>query len=111
MTQALTITPIPGVLVVRAGGAVVAETTSGLAVQNGAVASRWLPLAEANVFLDATDDVHHIPGIGSARVYHIIAKSGPILGAASALEVPDPGAEPLVGHVVFDESRVAVEQL
>lgn len=111
MTQALTITQIPGVLVVRAGGAVVAETASGLAAMNGTMPSRWLPLAEANVFLDATDVVHDIPGIGSARVYDIIAKSGPITQAASALEVADPGAEALIGHVTFDEARVAVEQI
>jgi uncharacterized protein (DUF427 family) len=111
MTQTLTITPTEGMIVVRAGGAVLAETASGLAVMNEGVPSRWLPLAHANVFLDATDSVHHIPNIGSARAYNIIAKSGPIAQAAWALESPDPGAEALLGHVTFDETRVAVEQL
>ncbi|MFT6772718.1 MAG: hypothetical protein ACJA1L_000423 [Paracoccaceae bacterium] len=111
MTNAMTISPIPGVLVVRAGGAVVAETAHGLAVLNQDVASRWLPLAQANVFLDATETVNHIPGIGSARGYDLIAKSGPIALAAWAVEVPDPGAEALMTHVTFDETRVAVEQL
>jgi uncharacterized protein (DUF427 family) len=111
MTHSLTITQVPGMLVVRAGGAVLAETAAGLEATGTDEPSRWLPLAEAGLFLDPTSEMRDIPGIGGARAYDIIAKSGPILRAAWAVETPAPGAEALAGHVTFDETRVAVEQL
>lgn len=116
----LTVAPAAGVIVVRAGGAVLAESRAALeassaAVQEGAETGaepiRLLPMADASLFLDRTEEVKEIPGLGAARGYDIVAKSGPIPLAAWAVETPVAGAEAAADHVFFDESRVAVERL
>ena len=108
------IRPAPGVRVVRAGGAVLAESVNAMEVlRPGAEEPEiWFPQGEAGeLFLDATEDRFEVEGLGSARRYDIMAKSGPIRGAAWAIEAPAPGAEALRDHVAFDEERVAVERL
>lgn len=110
--DSLTIAPAEGVIVVRAGGAVLAESTAALEVSAaGAAPVRWLPMADASLFLDRTEEVKEIPGLGTARGYDIVAKSGPIALAAWALETPLAGAEALKDHVSFNGERVAVERL
>lgn len=112
MTDDLIIAPAPGVIVVRAGGAVLAETGAAMESATGEDApARWLPMDDAALFLDRTEELREIPGLGQARGYDIIAKSGPIPLAAWALEAPAAGAEALKDHVSFDEARVAVERL
>ena len=108
--------PAPGVIVVRAGGAVLAESHAALEASSAAAAQgaepiRLLPMEDASLFLDRTEEVKEIPGLGAARGYDIVAKSGPIPLAAWAVESPVSGAEALKDHVCFDEERVAVERL
>lgn len=108
------IEPSPGLHVVRAGGAVLAETAAGWAVTlpGEEAPTIWLPKAEAGApFLEPADGGFEIPGLGRCRQYDIMAKSGPIHGAAWALEAPAEGAEMLLDHVAFDVERVAVERL
>ena len=112
----LTVAPAAGVIVVRAGGAVLAESHAALeassaAAEEGADPIRLLPMEDASLFLDRTEEVKEIPGLGTARGYDIVAKSGPIPLAAWAVETPVAGAEAAAGHVFFDEERVAVERL
>jgi uncharacterized protein (DUF427 family) len=108
------IRPAPGVRVVRAGGAVLAESVNAMeVVRPGAEETEvWFPQGEAGeLFLDSTEERFEVAGLGTARRYDIMAKSGPIRGAAWALESPAPGAEALRDHTAFDTERVAVEQL
>ncbi|MGM0583081.1 MAG: DUF427 domain-containing protein [Pseudomonadota bacterium] len=108
------IRPAAGMRVVRAGGAVLAESPNALEVLIPDAEARevYFPMAEAGeLFLEATDRTEDIPGLGRARRYDIMAKSGPIEGAAWAIETPAPGAEALRDHVAFDTERVAVERL
>ena len=111
--DSLTIAPVSGVIAVRAGGAVLAESAAALEASSPAADApiRLLPLADAALFLDRTEEVKEIPGLGAARGYDIVAKSGPIALAAWAVERPAPGAEAAADHVLFDEARVAVELL
>ncbi|MGG7568310.1 DUF427 domain-containing protein [Rhodovulum sp. DZ06] len=111
--DSLTIAPVGGVIAVRAGGAVLAESSEALAATApGAEAPvHWLPMADASLFLDRTEQIRDIPGVGAARGYDINAKSGPIPLAAWALEAPAAGAEALKDHVFFEGERVAVERL
>ena len=114
MTDAPTIAPSPGLHVVRAGGAVIAETASGWSVTRPGepAPTVYLPRAEAGApFLEPADETFEIPGVGRVRRQDIVAKSGPIRGAAWAVEVPAKGAEMLIDHVAFDAGRVAVERL
>lgn len=72
----------------------------------------YLPVdADSALFLEPTDVLAEIPGIGVVRRLHIIAKSGAIRDAAWTVEAPVAGAEQLEGLTAFDVSRVAVEEL
>lgn len=111
--ETLKVAPAAGLIVVRAGGAVLAETEAALetASEDPETPTRWLPLADAGIFLDRTEAVKTIPGVGEARGYDIVAKSGPIPLAAWAVESPAAGAEALKDHVTFKHEKVAVERL
>lgn len=113
-TSAPDIAPAPGIRVVRAWGAVIAETARArLSTLPGAEEPEvWFPRDDAGLtFLDATQTTEDRPGLGRVRLYDIMAMNGAIRGAAWAMESPAPGAEDLDGHVAFDESRVTVERL
>ncbi|MEM6441459.1 MAG: DUF427 domain-containing protein [Pseudomonadota bacterium] len=107
------IRPSSGLHVVRAGGAVLAETSQGWEVDmpGREDATVYLPRADVDLFLDEGEGGMEIPGIGRAKLMTIVVKSGPILGAAWLIEAPAAGAEALAGHVAFDVERVAVELL
>jgi uncharacterized protein (DUF427 family) len=108
------ISPSPGLHVVRAGGAVIGETAAGWSVTmpGDEGPTLYLPKAEAGeLFLEPAEATFEIPGLGRARQYDLIAKSGPLRGAAWAIEAPAKGAEMLIDHVAFDPERVAVERL
>ncbi|MEM1314254.1 MAG: DUF427 domain-containing protein [Pseudomonadota bacterium] len=107
------IRPASGRHVVRAGGAVLAETDQGFEVTlpGAEAAAVYLPRAEVDLFLDEGEGGMEIPGLGHARLLTIVAKSGPITGAAWVIDRPAEGAEALDGHVAFDAERVAVERL
>ena len=108
------IRPAEGLRVVRAGGAVLAESANAKEAKmpGDEAPTVYFPMEEAGeLFLEATDAEFAIPGIGQARQYDIIAKSGPISAAAWAITKPDPGCEALMNHVAFDVERVAVERL
>ena len=107
------ISPAPGIRVVRAWGAVIAETTRAqLATTPGVEEPEvWFPKEDALTFLDPTQTTEDRPGLGLVRLYDIMAMNGAIRGAARAMETPAPGAEDLAGHVAFDQERVTVEQL
>jgi uncharacterized protein (DUF427 family) len=108
------IRPAPGLRVVRAGDAVLAESANALEVRlaGESDATIWFPGGEAgDLFLEPTEERFDIPGLGAARRLVIAASSGPIRGAAWSLERPAPGAEALKDRVAFDAEQVAVERL
>ncbi|SEA18480.1 DUF427 domain-containing protein [Rubrimonas cliftonensis] len=103
------ITPVAGVVVVRAGGAVIAESRSAVMLrQPGAEPAFYLPRADVEMaFLDPSETVTTCPVKGAATHWHIMAKSGPIPDAAWAYEAN----EALAGRLAFDPERAAVERL
>ncbi len=107
------IRPAARLHVVRAGGAVLAESDRAMLVEHGDDDPVvYLPVdADSALFLERTDDLAEIPGIGEVRRLHILAKSGAIRNAAWTVESPAPGAEQLEGLTAFDPGRVAVEEL
>jgi len=114
MSVAPVIRPSSGLHVVRAGGAVLAESERGFEVDlPGAEApSVYLPRDDVALFLDDAEGETDAPGgLGRARWLTIVAKSGPIDRAAWEITAPAAGVEALAGHVGFDVERVAVERL
>ncbi|MEM1385105.1 MAG: DUF427 domain-containing protein [Pseudomonadota bacterium] len=110
----MTITPAGRPVVLRAGGAVLAETSHALVLtENGYPPVYYLPREDVGMeFLDRSEKVTACPHKGEATHYDIVAKSGPIRDAAWSYEAPKPGAEAIAGYLAFYPSeRVAVEEL
>lgn len=113
MAEAFTITPAKGLHVVRAGGAVIAETTSAMALDEpGYERVIYFPRADIGMaFLDPSDTRTTCPHKGDASYFHIAAKSGRIPDAGWSYEAPVSGAEPIAGMIAFRHEKVTVEQL
>lgn len=108
MTEDIRIRQIGGTWVVRAGGAVIAETGNALEVTRGeAKPDIYFPRADiAMAFLDASASSGSAP-----RRYAIVAKSRTIPDAAWSWEPPKPGFERIADHLAFDSAKATVEQL
>ncbi len=113
MSEKFTITPATGVYVVRAGGAVIAETSRALILREaGFEPVVYFPREDAGMeFLDPSDTRTTGPHKGEATHDHIAAKSGPIRDAAWSYEAPLAGAEAIAGCLAFYEEKATVEEL
>jgi uncharacterized protein (DUF427 family) len=113
MAQPITITPVPGLHVVRAGGAVIAETKAALMLSEpGYDPVIYFPRGDVGMaFLDPSATRTTCPHKGEATYYHIAAKSGPIEDAGWSYEAPIAGMEAIAGHIAFAHERVAVERV
>lgn len=112
MSDHITIRPAPGTWVVRAGGAILAETTAALELTEGSYPPViYFPRADVAMdFLDASENKSYCPFKGHASYYSIAAKSGPIRDAAWSYEDPKPGMEAIKGYLAFYPSKATVEQ-
>jgi len=111
MADHIRITKAPGTWVVRAGGAVLGESTVALELQEG---SRepviYFPRdALAMAFLDRTSTETRCPHKGTATYYSIVTKSTRIEDAGWSYEAPIDGMERIAMHLAFDTDRVTVE--
>ncbi|MBK1636284.1 DUF427 domain-containing protein [Rhodovulum adriaticum] len=113
MTDKLEIHKADGAWVVRAGGAVIAESRDALEVTEGGTAPVvYFPREDvAMAFLDASDSRTACPRKGEAQYYTLHTKSGEIADAAWSYEAPLPGAERLAGYLAFYPDKVTVELL
>lgn len=109
----MTITPADGVWVVRAGGAVLAESRAALQLDEaGHTPVIYFPRGDiAMAFLEPSATRTQCPHKGEAGYYGIAVATGLIADAAWAYDAPVAGAEPIAGHVAFDTEKVTVEQL
>ncbi len=112
-TVPFTIEPATGVHVVRAGGAVIAESHNALILrESGHEPVVYIPRADIGMaFLERSETRTRCPHKGEASYYHVIAKSGPIEDAGWSYEAPIPAAEAIRDHLAFAHERVAVERL
>ena len=103
---------IPGTYVVRAGGAVLGETTTAIELTEGSYTPViYIPRNDiAMAFLDRSDTVTHCPHKGEATHYSIEAKSGTIKDAAWSYETPLEGLSDSAGHLAFYADKVTVEE-
>ncbi|MCH8951581.1 MAG: DUF427 domain-containing protein [Proteobacteria bacterium] len=113
MSEKFTITPATGVHVVRAGGAVIAETSRALILREaGCEPVVYFPREDAGMeFLDPSDTRTTCPHKGEATHYHIAAKSGPIKDAAWSYETPLAEAGAIAGYVAFYGEKAIIEAL
>lgn len=113
MADHITIRPAQGTWVVRAGGAVLGESTRALELTEGDMPPviYFPPEDLAMAFLDATETQSTCPFKGVATYYSIHTKSTVIEDAGWAYADPKPAVEKIKDYIAFYPSLVAVEQL
>lgn len=113
MTDLMQIVPADGIWVVRADGAVIAESRNALELrETGYDPVVYFPRADvAMAFVEASATQTHCPHKGDASYFHIAASSGRIADAAWCYDTPIAQAEPIGGHLAFDAAKVTVERL
>lgn len=113
MAEKFTIAPAKGTYVVRAGGAVIAESSRALILREGRLEPVvYFPRADiAMELLDPSETRTTCPHKGVASHFHIAAKSGPITDAAWSYTNPVAGAEAIAGHLAFYAEKAIVERV
>ena len=113
MADHIKITKAAGSYVVRAGGAVLGETSNALELQEGDYpAVIYIPRDDiAMAFLDPSDTTTHCPHKGDASYYSIQTKSLLIKDAAWSYENPIADMAAIKGHLAFYDGKATVEQL
>ena len=113
MSDAFTVTPVKGTVVARAGGAVIAETTRGLRLEEPRHDPvLYIPREDVGMeFLDRSETRTRCPHKGEATHYDVVATSGPLRDAAWSYEEPVEGAEAIAGHIAFYPDKAYVEEL
>ncbi|MCL3882644.1 DUF427 domain-containing protein [Marivita sp. GX14005] len=113
MNDRIEITQAAGTWVVRAGGAVIAESRNAVKLSEGDLKPVvYFPKADvAMAFLDASEHRTTCPLKGEARYYDIVSKSTVLQNAVWSYEAPKPEAAGIAGMLAFDADGVAVEQV
>lgn len=110
----ITITPATGTWVVRAGGAVLGESSNALELQeDGYPMVVYFPRGDiAMAFLDRTDHSTACPHKGAANYFSIMSKSTTYVNAAWSYEDPKADVAQIKDHIAFSvQDGVAVERV
>lgn len=113
MADHIEIRPATGTWVVRAGGAVIGESTRALEVAEGdALPVIYFPRDDlAMAFLEPSTTTSTSPSKGEAGYFTIVAGAGPIRDAGWSYETPNAGVEQIASHIAFDPEKVTVEEV
>ncbi|MBZ0127904.1 MAG: DUF427 domain-containing protein [Rhodobacteraceae bacterium] len=113
MADHITIRKAKGTWVVRAGGAVLAESRNALEVLEGDYPGViYFPRADIGMeFLEKTEHSTHCPHKGQASYYAIHTKSQVIANAGWSYETPVASVSEIAGHLAFYADKVTVEQM
>ena len=114
MSALITIRKLPSLHVVRAGGAVLGESTDVLELtEDGHAPVIYFPRSDiAMAFLDESDTTSHCPHKGDASYFSIVTKSKTITDAAWSYEAPLEDVARIAGHLAFySNDEVTVEAL
>lgn len=113
MAEHISIRKAEGIWSVRAGGAVLGESSDALELVEGDMpAVIYFPRSDiAMAFLDASATRTTCPHKGEASYFSIEAKSGPLADAVWSYETPSEGVARIKDHLAFDTTRVTVERL
>ncbi|QMU58106.1 MAG: DUF427 domain-containing protein [Boseongicola sp.] len=114
MADRITISPAAGTWTIRAGGAILGESTNALELkENGYPTRIYFPRDDiAMAFLDDSDTKTVCPYKGDANYFSIVTKSTTIKDAAWSYETPIESVSEIVGHLSFaDDERITIEQI
>jgi len=113
MAADITIRDAEGTWVIRAGGAVIGESSNALELSEGSYDPViYFPRdAVAMAFFDASDTQSHCPWKGDATYYSLVTKSTTIKDAAWSYETPNEDMARIAGHIAFYPDKVTVEKL
>lgn len=113
MVEHIQIRKAGGTWVVRAGGAIVGESTEALElVEGGAAPVIYFPRADIGMaLLEKSDSTTRCPYKGQATYFTVSTSDGDIVDAAWSYEDPIEGVAQIAGHIAFYPDRVTVEQL
>ncbi|MEL7100180.1 MAG: DUF427 domain-containing protein [Pseudomonadota bacterium] len=114
MADHISIRTAPGTWTVRAGGAVIAESSKALELSEGDYPFViYFPRDDiAMPFLDATDHSTHCPHKGDASYFSVVTKSTTLTNAAWSYEDPKDGVARIKDHVAFYASdTITIEQI
>ena len=102
-----------GSWVLRAGGAVLGESSDVIELTEGDYPTAiYIPRNDiAMAFLDVSDTTSVCPHKGTATYYSIQTKSTLFKDAGWSYETPQDGLEAIAGHISFYPNRATVEQL
>ena len=109
----ITIRPAEGTWVVRAGGAVIGESSRAMELREGSYEPViYFPRDDiAMAFLDRSAKATTCPHKGEASYFSIVTKSATIPDAAWSYEDPKADVGGIAGHLAFYPDQVAVEQV
>lgn len=110
----ISIRPAEGTWVVRAGGAVIAESARAMELrEDGHDPVIYFPREDvAMAFLDRTDHSTHCPFKGDAGYFSIVSKSRTYRNAVWSYETPKDDAASVAGHLAFyQQDGVTVERV
>lgn len=114
MADHIEISQAAGTWSVRAGGAVLGETSKALELREGDYAPViYFPRGDiAMAFLDASDKVTNCPHKGDARYYSVVTKSRVLQDAVWSYENPHEGVAAIKDHLAFYPiEEITVEQI
>lgn len=113
MADHIRMTRAEGTWVVRAGGAVLAESGDAVELREGAYPPViYFPReAIAMAFLERSATTTTCPHKGRASYYTIVTKSTRIEDAGWSYESPKAGMERIAGHLAFYPDKVTIEQI
>jgi uncharacterized protein (DUF427 family) len=103
-----------GTWTIRAGGAVLGESTNALELTEGSNPFIiYFPRGDiAMAFLDRTDRTSTCPWKGQANYFSIVTKSTTLRDAAWSYENPKPGMEAIKDHIAFYATdQVVIERI
>ncbi|MEM6587305.1 MAG: DUF427 domain-containing protein [Pseudomonadota bacterium] len=110
----ITIRKASGTWTVRAGGAILVESKTALALSEGSYPDViYFPRDDvAMAFLDATEKATHCPHKGDASYFSIVTKSTTLENAAWSYEAPKDDVAQIQNHIAFYASdAVTIEQI
>lgn len=114
MADHITVRKAEGTWSVRAGGAVLGESTEALELVEGDYPPViYFPRGDiAMAFLDRTDKSTHCPHKGDASYYSVVTKSTTLTDVAWSYEQPKDGVARIKDHLAFYATGdVTVEQI
>ncbi len=113
MSDHITIAPAEGTWVIRAGGAILAETTRALELTEGGLSPViYFPREDvAMALMERSATRSTCPWKGEASYYSVMDPGGMIRDAAWSYESPKAGVEAIAGYLAFYPTRVTIEQV